>query len=61
MDLLMAILLLVYVSCSFSLGLYGITIAFKKKWYLGLAAIIIPGFALTLGVFKFFFKRDLLA
>jgi hypothetical protein len=40
--------------------LYGIYTCFMKKWYLGAAALLIPGFALVIGAFKFF-KKDLLS
>lgn len=45
---------------SFLLQLYGAYEAFKKKWYLGAVALLIPGFALVVGAAKLFFKKDLL-
>ena len=38
---------------------YGIYVSFLKKWYLGAAALLIPGFALVVGLFKIF-KKDIL-
>lgn len=39
---------------------YGIYICFKKSWALGLAGILVPGFAFVVGVAKLF-KKDVLA
>ena len=43
------------------LQVYGIYICFVKKWYMGAVALIVPGFALVVGAFKFFGKRDILS
>jgi hypothetical protein len=42
------------------LQVYGIYTSFIKKWYFGVAALVIPGFALVVGAFKFFGKKDIL-
>lgn len=43
-----------------ALQIYGAYICFKKKWYMGAVSLFVPGFALVIGAFKFFFKKDLL-
>jgi hypothetical protein len=48
------------VVASFILQAYGTVLCFKKKWYMGLAALAVPGFALVVGAAKAFFKKDLL-
>ena len=45
---------------SAALHIYGIVLSFQKKWYIGLASLVVPLFALVIGVAKFFFKKDLL-
>lgn len=42
------------------LYIYGIYLAFNKKWYLGVLALIFSGFGVVLGGAKLFFKEDLL-
>jgi hypothetical protein len=44
----------------FLLHWYGVYVCFKKKWYMGLAAVVVPMFALFVGAAKFIFKSDLL-
>ena len=39
--------------------IYGIYLCFCKKWYIGIAALLVPGFATIVGWFKFF-KKDIL-
>lgn len=43
-----------------AIEIYGMYIAFTKKWYLGAVALIVPGFALVVGLFKLF-KKDILS
>ena len=43
-----------------ALKIYGAYQAFKKKWYFGVAALLVPGFGLVVGCAKFFFKKDIL-
>ena len=40
--------------------LSGIYQSFKKAWYLGITALLVPGFATVLGLAKLLFKKDLL-
>ena len=47
-----------FISCA--LKLYGAYLAFQKKWWLGLIALIVPFFAEMLTLFKVFFNIDLL-
>jgi hypothetical protein len=42
------------------LSVYGMILSFKKKWYIGLAAIVVPLFAFVIGTAKVVFKKDLL-
>lgn len=44
---------------SLALQVYGMYLSFKKKWYIGLASVLVPGFALVVGAMKFFMKKDL--
>lgn len=44
-----------------ALQIYGIYLSFRKKWYIGVAALAVPGFGLVVGTLKFFFKKDILA
>lgn len=53
-------LLLLYWILSTILHIYGIVHCFKKKWYLGAAALLIPGFAWVIAIAKLVFKKDLL-
>lgn len=55
-------ILLVLILCIFSLicQIYGIVLGFKKKWYVGLAAIVVPMFAIAVGGAKLLGKKDLL-
>jgi hypothetical protein len=46
--------------CSVAFQIYGTVVCFRKKWYMGLAALAVPGFSLVIGVAKLFFKKDLL-
>lgn len=39
---------------------YGLYVSFCKKWYFGVAALLVPGFAFIVGIFKIF-KKDILA
>lgn len=41
--------------------IYGIVLAFSKAWYMGAAALFIPGFATVVGISKLFFNKELLA
>lgn len=41
-------------------AIYGVYLSFKKKWYIGVASLIVPGFALVVGVYKLITKKDLL-
>jgi hypothetical protein len=54
----MALALYLIVSTGFHI--HGIILSFKKKWYIGLAALTIPWFALIISIAKVFFKKDLL-
>ena len=40
--------------------LYGTYLAFKKKWYMGVVALLVPGFSLVVGAAKLLFKKDIL-
>jgi hypothetical protein len=42
------------------LYIYGVVLGFRKKWYMGLAALMFSPFGVTLGIAKYFFKTDLL-
>jgi hypothetical protein len=44
----------------FVLHIYGAVLGFRKKWYIGLLALVFGQFGLILGAAKFFFKTDLL-
>lgn len=44
-----------------ALQVYGIYLGFKKAWYVGAIAIVIPLFALVVGTSKAVFDKDLLA
>jgi len=44
----------------FALHIYGAILGFRKKWYIGLAALVFSGFGLVLGISKVFFKKDLI-
>lgn len=44
----------------FALHIYGAVLGFRKKWYIGLAALVFGGFGLVLGIAKVFFKKDLI-
>jgi hypothetical protein len=44
-----------------ALKIYGVVIAFRKKWYFGVLALIVPFFADIIAVAKLVFKKDLLA
>lgn len=55
-----ALLLLIYFVVSTILHIHGIVISFQKKWYLGLAAILVPGFATIVSIAKLVFKKDIL-
>ncbi len=58
MTFIMALALYLIVSTGFHI--HGIILSFKKKWYIGLAALTIPWFALIISIAKVFFKKDLL-
>ena len=53
--ILITFLILLFV-CHF----YGIILCFRRKWYIGLASIVVPLFATIIGGARLFFKRDLL-
>lgn len=40
--------------------IHGIILSFQKKWYTGVVALIVPGFAVVVSVAKVVFKKDLL-
>jgi len=42
------------------LYIYGVVLGFRKKWYMGLAALMFSPFGVSLGMAKYFFKTDLL-
>lgn len=44
---------------SLAVSIYGIYTAFLKKWYIGVAALLVPGFAMVVGIAKLF-KKDIL-
>lgn len=44
-----------------AVNIYGIYLCFKKKWYVGVAGLLVPWFAFVIGTAKYFFKKDLLA
>jgi len=44
----------------FALKIYGAVVAFKKKWYFGLMALVVPFFGEIVGVAKLVFKKDIL-
>lgn len=44
----------------FLLHVYGIILSFKKTWYFGVIALLVPWFAVIVGAAKFFFKKNLL-
>jgi hypothetical protein len=44
-----------------ALNIYGLILCFKKKWYVGLAGLVFPLFALLVGISQAIFKKDLLA
>lgn len=61
---MLTIILLGVVAIGFAiLGLrvYGIVLSFKKKWYIGVAALVVPLFAEIVAIAKLVFKKDLLA
>lgn len=45
---------------SFVMKVYGVCLAFQKKWYIGAIALFVPFFAEIIAVSKFVFKKDLL-
>ena len=47
------------VLASVALQIYGTYLCFVKKWYMGVVALIVPAFAMVVGVFKLF-KKDIL-
>lgn len=58
--LIIAILSVIAVCLSlFALKIYGVILSFKKKWYIGAVAIIVPGFAEVIAIAKLL-KKDLL-
>ena len=54
--LLFVALVIAYVAVNF----YGIYLSFKKKWYIGAVALLVPGFSLVVGLYKAITKKDLL-
>lgn len=42
------------------LHIYGIVLGFKRRWYFGVVALMVPWFAVIVAGAKFFFKKDLL-
>jgi hypothetical protein len=44
----------------FGLHLYGAYLGFQKKWYIGLAALLVGGFGVIIGAAKLFFNKDLI-
>lgn len=45
--------------CFTVLSFYGIYLCFIKRWYYGVAALVVPGFAAIIAIFKLF-KKDIL-
>lgn len=43
------------------LKVYGVVLSFQKKWYIGVAALLVPFFAEIIALSKLLFKKDLLA
>lgn len=43
-----------------ALKIHGIILGFKKKWYIGLACIFVPFFALIVSLSKILLKKDIL-
>lgn len=56
----LALLLIAYLVLSISAKIHGVILCFKKKWYLGVAALLVPFFAEIVSVAKIVFKKDLL-
>lgn len=59
--LLMFLGVILLVILDIVLHLHGIMLAFKKKWYIGVIAIVVPFFALIVSLAKILFKKDILA
>lgn len=53
-------ILITFLILSFVCHFYGIILCFRKKWYIGLASIVVPLFATVIGGTKLLFKRDIL-
>lgn len=58
-QLLFVLLILASCLAIFCVQIYGTYVSFCKKWYIGLAALVFPGFAVVVGAAKLF-KKDLL-
>jgi hypothetical protein len=41
-------------------NLYGVILCFKAKWYIGVASLLVPGFATIVGTAKLIFRKNLL-
>lgn len=61
MSILVVLLFLALMASNIYIHLVGIVASFKKAWYVGVAALLVPGFALVIGLAKTLFKKDLLA
>jgi hypothetical protein len=59
--LLLLMSLIAFCGCLLTIHVYGLYLCFRKKWYLGLAGLVIPSFATIIGAADLFFKKDLLA
>lgn len=54
--------ILMFLFCFLMLGLkiYGAVLGFRKKWYFGLMALMVPFFGEIVALAKLIFKKDLL-
>lgn len=53
-------LFITYLVLSITAKIHGVVLCFRKKWYLGVAALMVPFFAEIVSVAKVVFKKDLL-
>lgn len=58
--LIIAVLWILFMA-SVYFNIHGIILCFRKKWYIGVAALIVPGFATIVSVASLVFKKDLLS
>jgi hypothetical protein len=54
------IFLFLFAAACLALRLYGAVLGFRKAWYFGLMALVVPFFGEIIALAKLLFKKDLL-